>query len=158
MAVTRKATAQGGVLSAPPPAFDARSLLRSRLLHSQLAKASQLAAGVAAEIVAPVEAVEEVRVSDVAEPLLADESGTEEGGGVADVDQDLVEEVLVAKHRRRRGVPSVAAHCSPLRPNHGTDRSMSRTVFYVYLSGVYVRHNAGRDNEFRNEPTKIADS
>lgn len=49
------------------------------------------------------EAAEEVRVGGDAVPAPADERGADEVGGDLDADEDLGEEVVVAKHRRGRG-------------------------------------------------------
>lgn len=90
--------------------------------NAPLAKSLQHEEGVVAEEVAAGEDAEEVRVGGVAEPLLGDEGAADEGGRVVHVDQDLVQEVVVAQHRRH-GAASVALHSSPLRSkNHGADR------------------------------------
>ncbi|TVU00699.1 hypothetical protein EJB05_53881, partial [Eragrostis curvula] len=52
--------------------------------------------------VALVEAAEEGRVGGVAEPALGDEGGADERGGEADAEQDVAEEVVVAKNQRDR--------------------------------------------------------
>lgn len=50
--------------------------------------------------VALLEAAEEGRVGDVAEPALADERGADEAGGEGDADEDLDEEIVVVEHGR----------------------------------------------------------
>jgi hypothetical protein len=63
------------------------------------------------------EAAEEAGVFDEAEPALADERGTEEGGGLrGEAEEDLPEEVVIIRrgYRRRR-----CAAAAPARRTHG---------------------------------------
>ena len=45
-----------------------------------------------------LEAAEEGGIGGVGKPALADEGGADEGGGEADAEEDLYEEIVVVEH------------------------------------------------------------